>query len=274
MNPIPWIRFGLVIVARARVLAPVIMTASGIIIRVGIGSLRAPARFVRSIFNPRAGQKVLNAEQKTFVRDITPITRSAMQIRAMPKFVARQTYNFARYYAPRKVLAETRKVVRDVLSPLYTSIHAYQFYRLTRIASARTSAVERGLDKALWGFGRAMRPLKLTPKFSYTIRSYVRIAAAGTIYHEGRTFVNALKSGYGRAAESLRNPQSQPVYQPPESVTAPTLPVETDIRPDDRIKIVKPIPNLRPPMIDDRKPKIRRPIPIKDRPITPPALPR
>lgn len=262
-----WWRVAIMIAKGAARSAPAIATASGILLRIGAGSVRAPIRFVRSIFNPRAGEKVLNAEQKTFVRDITPITRSAMQIRATPRFVMRQTYNFARYYAPRKALAETRKIIRDVLSPLYTSIHAYQFYRLTRVASARTSAIERSLDRALWGFSRAMRPLKLTPKFSYTIRSYVRIAAAGTVYHEFETLKHALQAGYGRVKKEIGTEANRPQLVPSvEHKIIRPVPTSQPTASDTSSPVKKPA-IVQPSNSPDRRNPVRRPVIIQDKPI-------
>jgi hypothetical protein len=199
-----WFQIAKLIVKRAVQAAPAIAAASGVLIRIGVGILRQPVRFIKTTFRPSTATKVINPVAKITVTDITPVVRAAIQVRAIPRVVARGTYRFVRYYAPKKVLSETRKVIRDALAPMYTTIHAYHIFRLTRITAARATAVERVLDKTLWKFTKVLRPLKLTPKFSLTTRSYIRIAAAGVVYHEFQAIKGALKEGYGTAAEKLR----------------------------------------------------------------------
>lgn len=179
------------------------------------GILKSPVRYFKSILNPRSHIQVLNRSANIIVKDVTPSVTAAAQTRAVAAFAMSTGVKAIKFAAKIKAKTVARKIVYDVAVPINATIHAYRLVRYPRIFIARTSAVERGLDRAVAGYVARTAPYKLNPRIDRTIVSGVRIALYGSSAYAGVKSYDYLVPRFS-LAKHVNNPDpSSPQHPSP-----------------------------------------------------------
>lgn len=236
--------------------APFVYKAARILVPIGATVVRAPVRYFKSIVNPRTGTQIVNRERGITVRDVTPLVRAGLQTRQIPRIVTRATVAVVTRIAPRVIKRQARLIIRDVLSPLYTSVQVYQVARVQRLFAGQTSRIERALDRSVKKIYDVTKPLKLNPTFGRTIRSYARIGGASALYYEGQKIIATGKEVYRQIRSDVVGKNFVP--SPPPTPVKP----ETIHRPVTTIRTPPPPPST-----------IRTPSPVKSKPVGPVRVP-